>query len=105
MKIHHPYHLYLENHVYFFTAHTYNNLLVLKDKKRKEELKQRLKDINLRKQGEIIAWVILDNHYHFLMSSKNGNDIKTIFQNIHGSTSFKWNSEDKKRGRKVWQNY
>ncbi|MGR3220227.1 MAG: REP-associated tyrosine transposase [Candidatus Anammoxibacter sp.] len=102
---HQPFHLYIDDQIYFFTVHTYRDLGVLDSIKRKSKLKQKLKDIALQKKGKIIAWVILDNHYHLLMRSGKGKDIPDVFRLIHGSTSFEWNKEDDARGRKVWQNY
>ncbi len=104
-KRHQPFHLYLDRQIYFFTVHTYRDITVLHSVKRKSKFVQKLKDTAVEKDCEIIAWVILDNHYHCLMKPKKGKDIQAFFQNIHGTTSFQWNREDNKRGRKVWQNY
>ena len=89
----------------FCSVHTYYNIPILRSVKRKSELRQKLRDITLERYCEIIAWVILDNHYHFLMRTDKGKDIQTIFKTIHGTTSFEWNREDNKRGRKIWHNY
>jgi putative transposase len=39
------------------------------------------------------------------MKTDKGKDIQAIFKTIHGKTSFQWNKEDGKKGRKIWQNY
>jgi putative transposase len=51
----------------------------------------------------LYAWCILPNHYHFLVQT----DKIKEFQNeglgrLHGKTSFRWNSEENQRGRKIW---
>jgi putative transposase len=104
-KRHQPFHLYLDRHIYFFSVRTYHGVPIIRSVKRKEELKQKIKTISVERDCEIIAWVILDNHYHFLMKPDKGKDIQCIFQVVHGTTSFQWNKEDNKRRRKIWQNY
>jgi len=50
----------------------------------------------------LYAWCVLPNHYHILVKSP---EIRTLLQSIgrfHGSSSFRWNGEDRSRGRKVW---
>ena len=101
-KRHQPFHLYIDQKVYFFSVRTYHNIPILRSVKRKSEFRQKLRDVTIERYCEIIAWVILDNHYHFLMRTDKGKDIQTIFKTIHGTTSFKWNREDNKRGRKIW---
>ena len=104
-KRHQPFHLYLDKQIYFFSVHAYHNVPVLKNLNRKSGFKQKLKETALEKQCNIIASVILDNHYHFMMKTNKGENIPDIFKRIHGATSFQWNKEDGKRGRKIWQSY
>ncbi len=40
------------------------------------------------------------NHYHLLVYVHDFQQLGSIFQKIHGSTSYQWNLEDKQRGRK-----
>jgi putative transposase len=104
-KRHQPFHLYMDKQIYFLSVHTYQNVPILKSVKRKSEFEQKLKEITVEKRCNIIAWVILDNHYHFIMKTDKGKDIRDIFKTIHGTTSFQWNKEDGKKGRKIWQSY
>ncbi len=51
----------------------------------------------------LYAWCVLPNHYHILIQT----DKIKEFQNeglgkLHGKTSFSWNSEENRRGRKIW---
>ncbi len=51
---------------------------------------------------KIFAWCVLPNHFHVLIESKS---IRVCIKNIgllHGRTSYRWNNEENKRGRKVW---
>jgi len=52
----------------------------------------------------IVAWVVLPNHYHALVSAR---DVKAVLKQLgqlHGRTSFEWNGEENRRGRQVWCN-
>lgn len=53
---------------------------------------------------ELIAWVVLPNHYHFLVRAREPFTIMSELGTLHGRTSFEWNGEDGLRGRKVWFN-
>ena len=48
------------------------------------------------------AWCILPNHYHLLTRTAAISDLIARLGKFHGSSSFWWNGEDNRRGRKVW---
>ena len=51
----------------------------------------------------VFAWVVLPNHYHVLLRTKgNVNQQIGEFGHLHGASSYRWNGEDERRGRKVW---
>ncbi|MFN3192344.1 MAG: transposase [Aureliella sp.] len=52
----------------------------------------------------VFAWIVLPNHYHALVDSKAVRTLLKQLGQLHGRTSFQWNGEDGKRGRKVWYN-
>src|SRR5215475_7935649 len=52
----------------------------------------------------LYAWCILPNHYHLLLRTDRLTEFRKQLGKFHGRTSFKWNVEDSKRGRKVWRN-
>ncbi len=84
MKRHQPLHLYFDNTYYFLTARCYKNTKPLIHPERVEQFALFLKETYLQYNYNIIAWVILPNHYHLLFRSKLGNDLKIINQIIHG---------------------
>jgi putative transposase len=50
----------------------------------------------------VIAWCVLPNHYHLLIST---GDLKATLAEVgrmHGRVSHAWNGEDDTRGRKMW---
>lgn len=54
---------------------------------------------------EILAWVILLNHYHLLARVTDFGALGDIFRLMHGPTSRQWNLEDATPGRKVWYRF
>jgi putative transposase len=51
---------------------------------------------------QIYAWVVLPNHYHALVSTKDPLTVLLLLGRLHGRTSFHWNGEENTRGRQVW---
>lgn len=54
--------------------------------------------------SRIHAWCILPNHYHVLVKTERIAELREEIGHFHGRSSFKWNGEDRNRGRKVWYN-
>jgi putative transposase len=52
----------------------------------------------------IFAWTVLPNHYHVLVENHAVKKLLRRLGQLHGRTSFEWNGEDGRRGRKVWFN-
>ena len=105
MKIHHPPHIYLDNTYYFLTARTYKGNSIFDNDEKKEIFLSNLKAEVLRHGYKIIAWVILDNHYHILFKSELSSNLSKIINKVHGLVSYKINKLDELRGRKIFQNY
>ena len=49
-----------------------------------------------------VAWCILPNHYHLLVLSDDLKATTKILGKLHGRSSFDWNREEERRGRKIW---
>lgn len=55
---------------------------------------------------ELIAWVVLPNHYHVLISIQSLDDVSMALKHLHGRTSREWNIEDNLTGkRRVWYKF
>ena len=54
--------------------------------------------------SEIHAWCLLPNHYHVLVTTVDVDAVRAGLGRLHGRTSYQWNGEESKRGRKVWFN-
>lgn len=50
----------------------------------------------------IFGWVVLPNHYHVLVDAPDVNRLLHSLGQFHGRTSFRWNGEDRQRGRQIW---
>jgi putative transposase len=52
------------------------------------------------------AWVILENHYHFIARSpENALTLVKLMRQFHSKTTVMLNRLDKEIGRQVWHNY
>ncbi|MCG2686133.1 hypothetical protein L6258_02070 [Candidatus Parcubacteria bacterium] len=75
-NIHRPPHISLPNTCYFISARTYYSLPFLKERKAKVILKESF-DKAVEKFGlELLAWVVLDNHYHWMFRSPGDNTLQ-----------------------------
>lgn len=54
--------------------------------------------------SSIYAWCILPNHYHVLLRTQQIRVLRLQLGRLHGRSSFTWNVEDQRQGRKVWHN-
>jgi putative transposase len=84
---HTPAHLFLDDTPYFVTAAIYQKRPVLKNPELKHQLHVIIQEHCNACGWELHHWVILDNHYHVLGKSRDGNDLTTIFKGIHGNSA------------------
>lgn len=105
MKRHQPVHLYLDNQIYFVTAHTYGSGHYLWTVFHKAKLLQKINELMDTFHYQLFAWVILANHYHILFKTKLAKDLPKLFGKLHSGVSYEMNREEGKPGRKIWQNY
>ena len=57
-------------------------------------------------QWQIIAWVVLHDHYHAIVQApENAGSLAKFTASYHKFTGRKWNDEDGLTSRKVWWNY
>ncbi len=85
------------------TGSCYNHAPVIgRTSDRMTECEERLLDACTEHAEQIVAWCVLPNHYHVLISTK---DVKQVLYQIgrfHGRASHSWNSEEECPGRQVW---
>src|SRR5205807_9695486 len=59
----------------------------------------------LAEVGELVAWVILPNHYHAIIRVPQERSIAGLLNQLHGETAHQLNREDGTPGRQVWYSY
>ncbi len=90
---------------YLITAANFEHAPIMATEQRRLEFQGLLLDAFQNARAEIVAWVVLPNHYHLLAWLPSLEKAKAIFQRLHGLTSRQWNAQDKTVGRKVWYRY
>ena len=88
---------------YLITAACYEHApLIGTSVKRLASFESDLLDICREFTTAVWAWAILPNHYHVLLEAPVVSELLRALGQLHGRTSYVWNSEDAMRGRKVW---
>jgi putative transposase len=100
-----PPHLILNETWYFISAHIAGELPLLCTDQHKSIWCEVFESLQMRFDVRIAAWVLLDNHYHFLIYFQNAGNLPEFMKHLHGETSFKLNQLDGTQGRMVWYSY
>lgn len=102
---HSPPHVESQNGRYLLSAACYEHChIVGSHPKRMADFSRRLLGTLETGCEAVYAWCVLPNHYHALVLARKLPDLLNSIGRLHGRTSFEWNGEDNKRGRKVWFN-
>lgn len=73
---------------------------------RRTEFEARLIQAMKEIHAEIIAWVVLPNHYHVLVDVESLDLVSHILKQLHGTTARQWNIEDGlTERRRVWYKF
>ena len=104
--LHAPPHPFREAGSYLITAANYEHALIMAAPERRDDFQEilinRFKDVC----AEVIAWVILPNHYHILINVESLELVSNVLRQVHGVTSRDWNLQDGlTRKRRVWYHY
>ncbi len=102
---HRPPHLLIDNTWYFITAHVVSKWDILQHPGHKETWIKTLQDLSELHNLRIMAWVVLNNHYHLLILFNNAKILPGFINQLHGRTSYQFNKIEICRGRKVWYSY
>ena len=94
-----------ETSYYLITAACYEHRPVIGETcQRMEDFERQLVETAESHSTHVFAWIVLPNHYHFLVRTTHVKRLLKGLGKLHGRTSFEWNGEDDRRGRKVWCN-
>lgn len=101
---HNPFHLRLDNQIYWITGSTFKRDHLLGDPEKgiwREVLEETVKKMMLH----LFAWVVLTNHYHLLVRLDRSSDLSVFANQLNGRSSFQINKLNGARGRKIWYQY
>jgi putative transposase len=102
-----PPHLFVADWFYMLTGATYEQQHLLTSNKRKEEWINAFLAASKIYGWVVIAWVVLDNHYHAILRSPEGcaANLPKFVASFHKFTARRWNEQENLAGRMVWWNY
>jgi putative transposase len=104
--LHAPPHPFRESGAYLISAANFEHKAVMISSDRQTEFETLLLNSLQEIADDLIAWVILPNHYHFLASVQSLDHISAALKHLHGTTSRAWNLEDNLTGkRRVWYKF
>jgi putative transposase len=100
---HGPAHFRTESDTYLITAACFEHKpYVGTSPARMAGFERELLEIARRGRRQLFAWTILPNHYHFLIQTRDLDQLTKELGQLHGRTSYFWNLEDSLRGRQIW---
>jgi len=103
---HNPPHYFVPNAMYIVTGAILHNKRILKSDKHKLLVMDILLERATHWKWDLEAWVILENHYHFIARApENALTLEKLIRQIHSKSAVQLNKLDKTLGRKVWYNY
>jgi putative transposase len=103
---HAPPHPFRDTGAYLISASNFEHQPVMKTPERRTEFETLLLSTLKEIADDLIAWVILPNHYHFLATVQSLDFVSSALKQLHGTTSRQWNMEDGLTGkRQVWYKF
>ncbi|MGK7943242.1 MAG: transposase [Microcystaceae cyanobacterium] len=101
---HTPPHPITNQPFYLLTAACYEHKKRMNNSQRRQEILSQLLEIFQSQEIEVLAWVILPNHYHLLTRTVDFKWLSQQIRLIHGRLARQWNLEDNLSG-KMWCSY
>ncbi|MDO9302351.1 MAG: transposase, partial [Anaerolineales bacterium] len=92
--LHAPPHPFRDAGAYLISAANFEHKPVMDTPKRRTEFETLLLNSIKKIADDIIAWVVLANHYHILICVQSLDDVSAALKHLHGVTSRQWNIED-----------
>jgi putative transposase len=102
---HRPVHFYVEGGCYFITAAILRHHPVMQTPERRAWFATTLADAVRVEAGELVAWVVLPDHYHAVLRVPEARTIARLLYRLHRESARHFNSEDGTPGRQVWYSY
>jgi REP-associated tyrosine transposase len=102
---HRPVHFYVGGGCYFITAAIIDHQPLLCTPQRLAWFADRLAGAVVAEISELVAWVILPDHYHAIIRVPQERSIARLLHRLHGEAAHQLNLEDGTPGRQVWYSY
>lgn len=104
--LHAPPHPFRGAGAYLISAANLEHCLIMHSPERRTEFEVQLLNSIKEITEDLIAWVVLSNHYHVLLSIQSLDDASMALKHLHGRTSREWNIENNLTGkRRVWYKF
>jgi len=104
--LHAPPHPFRDAGAYLISAANFEHKAVMSSPQRRTEFETLLLHSITEIADDLIAWVVLPNHYHVLLYVQSLDDVSAALKHLHGATSHEWNLEDSLTGkRRVWYKF
>lgn len=100
-----PKHILEDDKFYFITARTVDSQWFLQPDKYKQILLKIIREKTQKFNFPLIAFVILQNHYHLILKVVDSLQIPKIMREINGASARAINKADLAIDRKIWWNY
>lgn len=101
---HSPPHPVTNQPFYLITSACYEHKHRLNSCQRRQQIFNQFSELFKKNKIDILAWVILPNHYHLLITTVEFKWLSKEIRLIHGRLARQWNLEDNLAG-KVWCSY
>lgn len=105
MPKHHPRHYYLNDAVYFVTAHIYKSKRYLDTDEKKSLLIKSFQAALADNEYQLYVWVVLENHYHLMFKTRIGDKLPQLIKQIHVNCLEQLNELENKKRKVVFYNY
>jgi putative transposase len=104
--LHAPPHPFREAGAYLISAADFEHRRIMNSPQRRTEFESSLLSTIKEIADDIIAWIVLPNHYHILIIVQSLDHVSVALKHLHGTTSREWNTEDNLTGmRRVWYKF
>ena len=102
---HAPAHMFVDNAVYFVTGATYLKKMLLASREAKEIFIKKLYHFCEKYSWDLLEWVILDNHYHFLAKISNSTLMPIAVNTLHKTSAYYIKREMNISINRFWYQY
>ena len=104
--LHAPPHPFRGAEAYLISAANFEHRAIMNSLSRRTELETCLLKLMKEIAEDLIAWVVLSNHYHVLIAVQSLDRVSAALKQLHGRTSREWDIEDNLTGkRRVWYKF